>query len=191
MGVDVICGEAQSFGNSPGFGGPLLGYISANKSFLRNMPGRLVGLSKDEDGNNAYVLTLQTREQHIRREKATSNICSNQGLCLLRAVIYLSYYGNKLRDLALYNHKIASYLHQNLISKGFEVLYDQPFFNEFIIKFKDAEKLLSRLKDNGINAGVYLGEHFEDCPHCILICATEMNSKDDVDKLVETIESLA
>jgi len=190
MGVDIVCGEAQSFGNAPGFGGPLLGFISAEKSFMRNMPGRLVGKSTDEDGDTAYVLTLQTREQHIRRERATSNICTNQGLCLLRSVIYLTYYGNKLRDLALYNHKIASYLRQNLIEKGFEILYDQPFFNEFIVKYKDADKLLSRLKDNGINGGVYLGDHVDECPHCILICATEMNSKEDIDKLVETIESL-
>jgi glycine dehydrogenase subunit 1 len=189
-GADIVCGEASSFGNPLAFGGPMLGFIAAREQFLRKMPGRLVGRTVDADGKTAYALTLQTREQHIRREKATSNICSNEALVALRAVIYLSYMGPRLKELAELNHSLASYMMKKLSDKGFETVFDRPFFNEFIVKYHDAENLRIRLRENGYLAGINLGDHYPELKDCLLLCATEMNTAGQIDSFVDDIERL-
>jgi len=176
--VDIVCGEAQSFGNPIAFGGPLLGFIAAKNKFLRKIPGRIVGKTEDLDGKEAYVLTLQTREQHIRRNKATSNICSNEGLCLLRAVIYLSLYGNKLRDLAIYNNKLAQFFQKKLQEKGFSLKYNKSFFNEFLIEVDNATALKEKLLQEGIDFGIKIDDNL------LLISVTENNSMEEITNLL-------
>jgi glycine dehydrogenase subunit 1 len=180
-GVDITCGELQSFGNSLSFGGPLLGFIAAKEKFIRLMPGRLVGQTVDAAGDEAYALTLQTREQHIRRERATSNICSNEGLLALRTVIYLSYFGNKLKDLALLNHKLANYLKSKFSQAGFQLAFPKPFFNEFGLKVKGARDFLTKLEIEGFKGGYYLGDLYPDLTETILICVTEKHSPQVID----------
>jgi glycine dehydrogenase subunit 1 len=189
LGADIVCGEAQSFGNYPGFGGPLLGILAVKNEYLRRMPGRLVGKTLDESGREAYVLTLQTREQHIRREKATSNICSNEALVALRSVIYLSLLGPKLRDLAVINHNNASYLKKRLIEKGFIPAYksERPYFNEFVVRHKDIKRILKETSGKGYIPGLYLGDFYKNYSDAMLVCATEFHSKDVIDKFIETI----
>ncbi len=189
LGADIVCGEAQSFGNYPGFGGPLLGLLAVKSDYLRRMPGRLVGKTLDEAGKEAYVLTLQTREQHIRREKATSNICSNEALVALRSVIYLSMIGPKLKDLAVINHNNASYLKKRLIEKGFTAAFkeERPFFNEFVIRHKDIKKIITKASDKGFIPGLYLGDYFKNYSDAMLVCATEYHSKDVIDRFIEIL----
>jgi len=189
-GADIVCGEAQSFGNSIAYGGPMLGFISVNKPFMRRIPGRLAGQTTDDDGKEAYVLTLQTREQHIRREKATSNICSNEGLIALRAVMYLSLMGNKLRDVAALNHTMASYLKEKLAEKGFETVFSAPYFNEFVIKINDVKSIMAKMKNEGYVPGLYLGDYYEDLKDCILVCVTETSTPGDIDEFIKVLEEV-
>lgn len=191
LGADIVCGDAQSFGNPMGFGGPMLGFLTARDAFIRRMPGRLVGKSTDLDGKEAYVLTLQTREQHIRRERATSNICSNQGLCLLRSVIYLAYYGDHLRDLAVLNHSRASYFYNRLQDKGFSCFSNKPFFNEFVVQFNNARSLHNRIIENGYVPGLLLGDYYKELEDCILFCVTELNTKEDIDAILDVMENIS
>lgn len=186
-GADIVCGEAQSFGNYLNWGGPFAGYISAKGKFARKMPGRLVGKTMDADGEMAFALTLQTREQHIRREKATSNICTNQGLVALRSAVYLSLMGNKLKDLAQLNHKMARYMEERLKEKGIEKLYNTSFFNEFIVKIPEPDKAYSRLKNSGILAGIKVKDYYPELEDSLLICVTEMNSMESIDRYVSII----
>lgn len=186
-GADIVCGEAQGFGNPVGFGGPCLGLLAAKESFVRKMPGRLVGKTVDADGKEAYVLTLQTREQHIRRERATSNICTNEGLCALRAVIYLALAGNNLRPLAQLNHDLASYLKTRLSGKGFHPLFSRPFFNEFAVKIPSAEKVITACAERGFSFGVNLGRWYPDYEGCVLLNCTELNTPEQIDELVSIL----
>lgn len=186
-GADIVCGEAQSFGNYLNFGGPFAGYISAKNSFARKMPGRLAGKTKDSDGNMAFSLTLQTREQHIRREKATSNICTNQGLVALRSAVYLSLVGNRLRDIALLNHNLACYMADKLEEYNISRVYDAPFFNEFLIKVPDADAAFKKLKDHGIIAGIKTGNYYPELKESLLVCVTEMTSIESIDRFVSVI----
>ncbi|MBP7583717.1 MAG: aminomethyl-transferring glycine dehydrogenase subunit GcvPA [Spirochaetes bacterium] len=190
MGVDIACGEAQSFGNYPGFGGPMLGFMAAKPEFMRRMPGRLVGRTADEEGREAYVLTLQTREQHIRRERATSNICTNQGLCALRAVIYLSMLGNRIRDLAALNHRLAAWLKHRLEEKGFTGAFAAPYFNEFVVRLEGAKRICDRLRGDGIQVGLPLEEYYPVMKDCLLVCTTEMNTPEEIDRLIGVIEGV-
>ena len=190
MGVDIACGEAQGFGNYSGFGGPMLGFMAAKAEFMRRMPGRLVGRTVDEQGREAYVLTLQTREQHIRRERATSNICSNEGLCALRAVIYLSMLGNRIRDLAALNHRLAAWLKHRLEEKGFTGAFAAPYFNEFVVRLEGAKRICDRLRGDGIQVGLPLEEYYPAMKDCLLVCATEMNTPEEIDRLIGVIEGV-
>ena len=179
-GADVAVGEGQPLGMPLAFGGPYLGFMAASASMTRKLPGRIVGQTTDHDGNRAFVLTLQAREQHIRREKASSNICSNQALCALTAGVYLSVMGKEgLKEAALQCTAKAHYLQKALEEIGFTLKYQQPFFHEFVTTCpKDADTVLSALEDKGFLGGLPLGNGE------ILWCTTEKNTKQEMDTLV-------
>jgi len=179
MGADIVVGEGQSFGNGMNFGGPYLGIIAVKDKLKRTIPGRLVGKTVDIEGEKGFILTLQAREQHIRRERACSNICSNEALCALAATVHLSMLGKcGIKELAELNLQKAHYLADKLKEK---LVYDEPFYNEFVIKVDDSESVLKKLEEKGIIGGLDIGDNQ------ILICVTEMNTKEDMDKLVELI----
>jgi glycine dehydrogenase subunit 1 len=188
LGADIVCGEAQSFGNYVGFGGPYLGILAARKEHLRKVPGRLVGKTIDLEGNESFVLTLQTREQHIRRERATSNICTNQGLCALRTVIYLCLLGNQLRELARLNHRLASHLMKRLSHRGFERVFTGPSFNEFVMRIRNARDVHERLKEKGFILGIPLDGYYPSLSDCLLICCTEIVSPEEINNLIAALE---
>lgn len=190
-GADIVVGEGQSFGMPVSYGGPGVGFFAARQKTVRSMPGRLVGATTDKDGKNGFVLTLATREQHIRREKATSNICSNQGLCALMANVYLCLLGKKgLREVAEQNLAKAEYA-KNAISAlpGFSIPFSGPIFNEFVVTFTgDLSTLLRQLEDARILGGVSLARFFDDLPNSFLVCVTEQHRKVDIDRLVEALK---
>ncbi len=190
LGADIVCGEGQSLGNYPACGGPLLGILACRKEFMRTIPGRLIGKTVDQEGREAYVMTLQTREQHIRRERATSNICTNEGLCALRASMYLSLVGNKLLELATVNHTAASYCLEKLVALGYERVFDAPFFNEFVIKINNAKDVRNKLMDNGYALGIPLDTYYPEMSDCLLIAVTECTAKDDIDTLVTLLQTI-
>ncbi len=190
MGADIVVGEAQSIGNSLNFGGPYLGLFATRQKYMRQMPGRLCGETVDETGRRGYVLTLSTREQHIRREKATSNICTNSGLCCLAFCIHLSLLGEVgLRKLAQINHARAAALAERLGGvDGVQVL-NETFFNEFTVRLpKPAAQVVAELAGRGVLAGVPVSRLYPDEPDLadlLLVAATETNTDSDVDALVE------
>ncbi|NOZ13833.1 MAG: aminomethyl-transferring glycine dehydrogenase subunit GcvPA [Acidobacteria bacterium] len=191
FGVDIACGEAQSFGNYPGFGGPLLGFLTTKQKRVRNMPGRVVGQTTDEDGKTGYVLTLSAREQHIRREKATSNICSNQGWCMLRAVMYLALLGKTgVRELAELNHRLAETAKAAISkTKKFEVVPGTTF-NEFVVRSDvNLEDFVEYAVTHGIFPGVRLSK-FGLAPDEMLVTLTEMNTVEDIHRLVDLMEAV-
>lgn len=196
-GADIVVGEGQSFGNSLNYGGPYFGFMSIREKHLRQMPGRVVGKTLDSEGRSAYCLTFATREQHIRRERATSNICTNQGLATLAAGIYLTSLGRSgLKELARINLSRAAYLKSKLSEiKGVTPAFSAPTFNEFAIKLPlEAGKVLGKLREKGFIGGVSLGKYYDGFQDTILLCATEMNSMDDMDNfcraLGETLRDL-
>ena len=185
-GPDVVVGEAQSFGNPPNAGGPLLGFFCATKEHLRRMPGRIVGMTKDVHGHRAFCLTLSTREQHIRREKATSNICTNQGLCTIRAAIYLAAVGPKgLRNVALQCMSGAHQILKLLQQVGKEPVFKGPFFHEFVVCL-DADKRKA-LEDRGITPGVPIEYYYPEIKDGLLVAVTEMNTREDWKCLLENL----
>lgn len=187
-GADIAVGDAQSLGIAMSYGGPGIGFMTGRKSLMRKMPGRIVGATEDADGQRAFVLTLQAREQHIRREKATSNICSNQGLMALYVTIYMSLMGEKgLSEVNMLGANGAHYLAEKLCETGkMELAFpDKPFLNEFTVKYHgDLDKLLKRLSDNGILGGVKISDNL------LVIAVTEMQTKEDMDKYVEIVKSI-
>lgn len=190
-GADIVCGEGQSFGNPQSFGGPGLGMFASKTKYVRNMPGRLVGQTVDKDGKRGFVLTLATREQHIRRERATSNICSNEGLCALAAVMYMAFLGNRgMRALAQLNHDKAEYLKTVLREAGGETPFNASTFHEFVVKLPaDFKEKRKDLVGKGIVAGLPLEDDYPDLPNHYLFCATETVSKNDMDTLAKEISS--
>jgi len=189
-GVDIVVGDAQPLGNRMSFGGPHLGFLATRMEYIRRMPGRIVGETTDNKGNRGFVLTLSTREQHIRREKATSNICSNEALCAIRTAIYLAAVGKEgLKQIAYLCLQKAHYAADKISEiKGFKLLY-QPFFNEFVIKCPKApEEINKKLLENGIIGGLALGRFYPELKDSMLFCVTEMNTKEEIDKLVNLLK---
>jgi glycine dehydrogenase subunit 1 len=190
QGADIVCGEGQSMGIPQSFGGPGLGMFASLDKYVRNMPGRLIGKAQDVDGKDGFVLTLATREQHIRREKATSNICSNQGLCATMSTMYMATVGRTgIREIAGQNHDKAEYLKAELKKAGLEIPFDRPTFNEFVVKcpqgFAAKHQELFQKK---IVAGIPLECHYPELADHYLLCATEATHKADMDALVKEVQ---
>lgn len=193
LNCDIVVGEGQSFGCGLNFGGPYLGFIGAKEEFLRQMPGRIVGETVDNKGHRAFCLTLATREQHIRRDRATSNICTNEGLCALMASIYLSALGSKgLRELGTTNISKAEYLKGLLTStEGIALAFDSPTFNEFVIKVDcDVDPLLDALLDESILGGLHLKRFYPELDGHLLVTVTEMNGREEMERFASLLGSL-
>lgn len=192
-GADIAVAEGQSFGNFLNFGGPYLGLFAAKKEYLRQMPGRLVGETLDSDGKRGFILTMNTREQHIRREKATSNICTNQSLCALAAAIHLSLLGPQgLLKLAQMNLSKAEYLKKKLLQiSGLKSLLTGSTFNEFTLQLsKPVNEVLEKLKAKKIFGGVALEKYYPELKNTLLVCVTEMNKKEELDRFAEELEKI-
>jgi glycine dehydrogenase subunit 1 len=191
LGADIVCGEGQSLGIPQSFGGPGLGIFAARMNLVRNMPGRLVGRTMDLEGRQGFVLTLATREQHIRREKATSNICTNNSLCAVAATMYLACLGaSGIRDLAQLNHDKAEYLKTHLRSAGCKIPFESPTFNEFVAEMPQGfASAHERLLEKKIVAGLSLEAFYPGLKNHSLFCVTETKSRDDMDLLVKELRS--
>ncbi len=193
MGADIVVGDGQSLGNPLSFGGPSFGFIATRKKYIRNLPGRIIGETVDREGRRGYVLTLQAREQHIKRHKATSNICSNQSLCAIRGLIYLSLMGKQgLADLARLNFEKAEYAKAVLASiREVTVLAGSPTFNEFTLSLPmRATKVVEKLLAKGIAAGVPLGMYYQDADNYLVVTVTEKRSRQEIDLLAKELESI-
>ena len=194
LGADIVVGEGQSLGNALNFGGPYIGFLAAQSKLVRKMPGRIVGQSVDVDGKRAFVLTLQAREQHIRRFKATSNICSNQGLNAIIATIYMITMGKQgLREVALQSTQKAHYAMQELTKSGkFKPVFnDKPFFKEFAITSSlDSKQVTDELLKKDIIGGFQLNKEYKELGNGLLVCVTEKRTKQEIDKLAEAMEVL-
>jgi glycine dehydrogenase subunit 1 len=188
-GADIAVGDCQPFGIPLQYGGPYLGYIACRQELVRQLPGRLVGQTTDTQGRRGFVLTLQAREQHIRREKATSNICTNQALAALASLTAILWYGPQgIRELALANYQRAAYLRKELGGlKGIEILGKGVHFNEFAIRIqKPLEIFIEHFKKQKIQPGVPLGHFYPEMEQCLLIAVTETKSLEQLDRYVQT-----
>jgi glycine dehydrogenase subunit 1 len=182
LDADIVAGELQSFAISPSYGGPYAGIIATHEKYVRQIPGRLVGQTVDMDGNRAYCLTLSTREQHIRREKATSNICTNQALIALMGTVFLEVYGKQgLRELALQNLSKAHYLASKV-----KPHFSGPFFNEFVVR-GDVERVNQGLLTKKVIGGLPLAKYYPELKDTMLVCATEMTKRESMDLLAEAL----
>ncbi|MBT4844376.1 MAG: aminomethyl-transferring glycine dehydrogenase subunit GcvPA, partial [Planctomycetaceae bacterium] len=190
-GVDIVVAEGQSLGTPLLYGGPYLGIMACRESFVRRLPGRIAGETVDRDDKQCWVLTLQTREQHIRREKATSNICTNQGLFALRAAIYLSLMGPQgMQDVANLCTQKAHYAAEQLTQHDrFELAFSDGFFKEFVVRDtqNDVQQLLQQACENNILAGLPLGQWYDELEDCLLITITEKRTKQEIDELVNVL----
>ncbi len=190
LGADIVVGDAQPLGVPLSYGGPTCGFMACKTEFMRKMPGRLVGATTDRSGRRAYCLTLQTREQHIRRERATSNICTNQGLLALRVAIYLSAMGrrgtSKVASLCLDK---AHYAAQRIAAlDGYELRFDTPFFKEFAVRTsRNVQHVLAHCRERGILAGVELGRWYDDLKDSFLVAVTEKRTRKEIDALVDAL----
>ena len=189
QGAHIACGEGQSLGIPKWFGGPGLGMFASKMKYVRSMPGRLIGKSTDTDGRDGFVLTLATREQHIRREKATSNICTNNSLIALAAAMYMaSLGGTGIRELAKLNHDKSEYLKKALEKAGFKINFKSPTFNEFVVKFPaDFETTYERLLEKKVVLGLPLAPYYPELAGRYLICVTETTTKEEMDELIEEL----
>jgi len=192
-GADIVVAEGQSFGVPLSFGGPYVGLFATREKYARQIPGRLVGEAYDKEGRRGFVLTLATREQHIRREKATSNICTNEGLIALATTVYLETMGRRgLQEVAAQCAQKAAYAAKRISElEGFSIPYTGPRFNEFVVRAPvDAKQLLARLaSERNITGGLPLSRYYPDRPNEFLVCATEINSRAEIDALVEGLAS--
>ena len=190
LGADIASAEGQPLGVPPGFGGPYVGLLATSKKHIRQLPGRLAGITTDQEGKRGYVLTLQTREQHIRREKATSNICTNQGLMATAATVYMSTMGPEgFREVATRSYQNAHYLAKQVEKlDGYSVASPGPFFHEFVIRGpRPAAEANRRLLDHGIVGGLDLGTVDPSLADCMLVCATELHSRSSIDRMIEAL----
>jgi len=189
--ADIACGEGRSLGLPRSYGGMALGIFTAKKRYVRNMPGRIVGRTVDGNGERGFVVTLATREQHIRREKATSNICTNQSLCALGAAIYMATLGKTgIREVAKLNYNKSEYLKKALREAGVAVKFESPTFNEFVVEFPDGfETAYERLAERRIIAGLPLENYYPELPGCYLLCATETKTREAIDSFVHEVKS--
>jgi glycine dehydrogenase subunit 1 len=188
LGVDIAVGEAQSVGLPLQYGGPGVGFLAARMTHLRQMPGRLIGQTRDRDGRRAFTLTLATREQHIRRERATSNICTNHSLCALAVTVYLSLMGKQgLRDLAERNVELAHQAADVLQTANIERRFSGPFFNEFTVKVARPTTAIEQAEKKKILAGLPLGIDYPELSDALLIAVTEMNHSDEFSPLAAAI----
>jgi len=187
-GADIAVGEGQSFGIAPQFGGPGVGFMAARIAHVRQMPGRLVGQTRDAAGRRAFCLTLATREQHIRRERATSNICTNHSLNALAATAYLSLMGKRgLRELAARNVELAHQAADTLAAAGIRQRFSAPFFNEFVVALPDAQSALAKAEERGVLAGVPLARDYPELGDGLLISVTETNAQADFERLRDAL----
>jgi glycine dehydrogenase subunit 1 len=192
-GADIVTGEGQSFGNPMNFGGPYLGFMGTKKDYMRHIPGRLSGITKDTKGRRGFVLTLQTREQHIRRERASSNICSNEALCALATTVYLTTLGKSgLKQVANLCYQKSHYAFEEIKQiPSFKGVFSTPFYNEFVVECPvEPEKVNEELIENDIIGGFNLEKHYPKLKNCMLFCVTEMNTKKDINNLVEVLRGL-
>ncbi|HEX2914995.1 MAG TPA: aminomethyl-transferring glycine dehydrogenase subunit GcvPA [Chloroflexia bacterium] len=194
-GADIAVGEGQPLGMSLSFGGPYVGIFTCRNQYIRHLPGRIVGETVDKNGKRGYVLTLRTREQDIRRERATSNICTNEGLIALIVTIYLSVMGKKgLREVAEQCYHKAHYAAKAIEAlPGYELAFKGAFFNEFVVRCKDnrsVEKVQAALKAAGIMGGYELGKTYSDYADSLLFCCTELNTREEIDRLVQTLAAV-
>jgi glycine dehydrogenase subunit 1 len=192
-GAQIVAGEAQSFGVPVAYGGPYVGFIATTSEHVRRIPGRLVGKTVDSAGRTAYVLTLQAREQHIRRERATSNICTNQAHCALIATIYLALMGKTgLRDVAALNLERSRELATAVANAGVKMKFSAPFFNEFVADVgRPAREVLAELQKRGILGGLDLGRWYPEYEECILMTATELTTSGEIARLAAALEEVA
>lgn len=192
--ADIVIGEGRAFGNSMDFGGSSLGVFACKNEFLRQMPGRIIGMTKDLDGRKAFCMTFQTREQHIRRSKATSNICTNEGLCALTAVTYLAWLGgNGLEELSKTNFEKGQKLSKLIDSiNGFEKRFTGTHFNEFVIKSqKDPNKINRELLKKGVQGGLILDKFYPELKNCMLFGVSEIHADKDIEKLVSALKEVS
>ena len=186
LGADVACGEAQSFGMPLSFGGPQVGFLSTRQELVRQLPGRLIGETVDTRGQRGFVMTLTTREQHIRRERATSNICTNQGLCALRVSIYLALMGRRgLRELAGVNLSLAAYAQAAARDAGLDIPYSAPVFNEFVVAGPGLGARHEALLEQGVIAGLRLDSVDAERSDQLLVCTTELANRAAIDRLMQ------
>ena len=197
-GADIVCGEGQPLGIPMASGGPYFGFLCCKKEHIRQLPGRLIGRTEDKAGNPGYTLTLQAREQHIRRSKATSNICTNQGLLVTAATIYMSLLGPEgLKRIAMQSHAMTRLLMQGIMKlktdkhAKIEILFQSPFFHELVIRVPSVDEIINTLAAEGIQVGYDLRLHYPELGECLLICATETKTEEDIKIFVNAIERVA
>jgi glycine dehydrogenase subunit 1 len=189
-GADIAIGEGQSLGNRLDFGGPSFGFFAATEALMRRVPGRIAGETRDVDGRRGFVLTLQTREQHIRRERATSNICTAQALNALAGVIYLSWLGGAgIVELVTLMLQRTAYARERLAAvEGISLLHEQPVVREFAIRLEaPVERVLARCREQGINPGYPLGRDHPELEDCLLVAITEQRTRAQIDRLAEVL----
>ncbi|HBM96711.1 TPA: aminomethyl-transferring glycine dehydrogenase subunit GcvPA, partial [bacterium UBP9_UBA11836] len=192
-GADICCGDAQSLGNPVAYGGPYVGFLACTNKLMRRIPGRLVGLTEDAQGRRGFCLTLQAREQHIRREKASSNICSNQALCALATTIYLSLFRPVgLKKAAVSSLQSSAYLKEQVSKlEGFSLPLSGPTYNEFVLRCPQgtAAKLMQYLACEGIQGGYLLEKDYPEMADCVLLCCTELTKKAQIDELISILRN--